>query len=115
PPWSPALSFLSYSRIASVLFLPPFPTRRSSDLAPARGMPTLSAKDGFSRPSSFRSVGSHRGLWDCDYSTHRKHFLPLESRERMKDRKSTRLNSSHVSSSYAVFCLKKKSNTLPLG
>src|SRR5699024_11763468 len=26
-----------------------------------------------------------------------------------KDRKSTRLNSSHVSISYAVFCLKKKS------
>src|SRR6266513_677526 len=26
----------------------------------------------------------------------------------MKDRKSTRLNSSHVSISYAVFCLKKK-------
>ena len=25
-----------------------------------------------------------------------------------KDRKSTRLNSSHVSISYAVFCLKKK-------
>src|SRR5690606_42081569 len=28
------------------------------------------------------------------------------------DRKSTRLNSSHVKSSYAVFCLKKKTNTL---
>src|SRR5437868_9827364 len=27
-----------------------------------------------------------------------------------KDRKSTRLNSSHVSISYAVFCLKKKSH-----
>src|SRR5699024_3491412 len=27
-----------------------------------------------------------------------------------KDRKSTRLNSSHVSISYAVFCLKKKNN-----
>src|SRR5699024_11319949 len=27
-----------------------------------------------------------------------------------RDRKSTRLNSSHVSISYAVFCLKKKSN-----
>src|SRR5207249_11441146 len=27
------------------------------------------------------------------------------------DRKSTRLNSSHVSISYAVFCLKKKSHT----
>src|SRR5699024_7964175 len=28
----------------------------------------------------------------------------------MADRKSTRLNSSHVSISYAVFCLKKKNN-----
>src|SRR5699024_12058442 len=28
--------------------------------------------------------------------------------ETLKDRKSTRLNSSHVSISYAVFCLKKK-------
>src|SRR5207302_8343858 len=29
---------------------------------------------------------------------------------RQKDRKSTRLNSSHVKISYAVFCLKKKRN-----
>src|SRR5690349_21911408 len=29
-----------------------------------------------------------------------------------EDRKSTRLNSSHVEISYAVFCLKKKNNTL---
>src|SRR5215475_11148696 len=29
-----------------------------------------------------------------------------------QDRKSTRLNSSHVKSSYAVFCLKKKNNYL---
>src|SRR5437868_15516361 len=29
-----------------------------------------------------------------------------------KDRKSTRLNSSHVSISYAVFCLKKKKKNL---
>src|SRR3989442_11806853 len=28
-----------------------------------------------------------------------------------RDRKSTRLNSSHVRISYAVFCLKKKKNT----
>src|SRR5436309_9381770 len=28
-----------------------------------------------------------------------------------RDRKSTRLNSSHVKSSYAVFCLKKKKTT----
>src|SRR5699024_12015080 len=32
----------------------------------------------------------------------------IESVEFIKDRKSTRLNSSHVSISYAVFCLKKK-------
>src|SRR3989442_9408507 len=29
------------------------------------------------------------------------------------DRKSTRLNSSHVRISYAVFCLKKKKGTIP--
>src|SRR5690554_7340580 len=34
-------------------------------------------------------------------------FLP-RSRARKSDRKSTRLNSSHVRISYAVFCLKKK-------
>ena len=31
-----------------------------------------------------------------------------EAAEKYLDRKSTRLNSSHVSNSYAVFCLKKK-------
>src|SRR3712207_8907986 len=31
-----------------------------------------------------------------------------EVRERERDRKSTRLNSSHANISYAVFCLKKK-------
>src|SRR3712207_8488836 len=31
-----------------------------------------------------------------------------------QDRKSTRLNSSHANISYAVFCLKKKKNTLIL-
>src|SRR5256885_7747821 len=33
---------------------------------------------------------------------------------RVGDRKSTRLNSSHLVISYAVFCLKKKKNTPPL-
>src|SRR2546429_3831657 len=32
-------------------------------------------------------------------------------RHRVRDRKSTRLNSSHGYISYAVFCLKKKKNT----
>src|SRR5699024_11407431 len=35
-------------------------------------------------------------------------ILGVKSDHIRRDRKSTRLNSSHVSSSYAVFCLKKK-------
>src|SRR5690349_22659477 len=33
---------------------------------------------------------------------------PARGREAARDRKSTRLNSSHVEIAYAVFCLKKK-------
>src|SRR2546426_9217466 len=36
----------------------------------------------------------------------------VEPRHEIVDRKSTRLNSSHLVISYAVFCLKKKKNTL---
>src|SRR5690606_41815071 len=36
--------------------------------------------------------------------------LVEEMRATLRDRKSTRLNSSHVKISYAVFCLKKKTN-----
>src|SRR5690625_5885747 len=36
--------------------------------------------------------------------------LVLRRQEEESDRKSTRLNSSHVAISYAVFCLKKKNN-----
>src|SRR5207253_4737275 len=35
---------------------------------------------------------------------------PGSARTSVQDRKSTRLNSSHVAISYAVFCLKKKTN-----
>src|SRR3712207_8738656 len=34
------------------------------------------------------------------------------SRDHVRDRKSTRLNSSHANISYAVFCLKKKNKTM---
>src|SRR5256885_2690273 len=37
-------------------------------------------------------------------------FFPLFNRNKKRDRKSTRLNSSHLVISYAVFCLKKKKN-----
>src|SRR5258707_5893496 len=39
----------------------------------------------------------------------------LSERARRGDRKSTRLNSSHANISYAVFCLKKKTNTSVTG
>src|SRR5690625_6510847 len=58
-----------------------FPTRRSSDLMA-------------------RSATSRRF---CCKTT-----LAHPARHRETDRKSTRLNSSHVAISYAVFCLKKK-------
>src|SRR5690625_6403027 len=48
---------------------------------------------------------SHSPLWEAGILE-----LPSgKSRRLPTDRKSTRLNSSHVASSYAVFCLKKKS------
>src|SRR5437868_12747491 len=44
-----------------------------------------------------------------DAHRHRHHDDRIHHRrEHLVDRKSTRLNSSHVSISYAVFCLKKK-------
>src|SRR5690625_6129820 len=56
----------------------------------------------------FRSRG-HRGLSPAAaLRPRRRHHL----RGRSADRKSTRLNSSHVAISYAVFCLKKNRNTL---
>src|SRR5438067_10289604 len=40
------------------------------------------------------------------------HRVLAEIERAQRDRKSTRLNSSHVSISYAVFCLKKKKKKL---
>src|SRR5437773_9691402 len=37
---------------------------------------------------------------------------PDRGRADCRDRKSTRLNSSHITISYAVFCLKKKKNQI---
>src|SRR5438034_2134559 len=48
-------------------------------------------------PASSRSTASHVTR-----------VVPLEPDHAGEDRKSTRLNSSHTVSSYAVFCLEKK-------
>src|SRR2546430_4339440 len=60
----------------------------------------------------FRSVlvsasgRNSRPSWSSSVNTGRKESVMMSSD--MKDRKSTRLNSSHSQISYAVFCLKKK-------
>src|SRR5439155_21900187 len=53
-------------------------------------------------------------VWPAPGRAERRARHRLGSRRRARersDRKSTRLNSSHVASSYAVFCLKKKTGT----
>src|SRR5437870_11713828 len=86
PPILYSLFFFFYS-YAHHRDLHSFPTRRSSDL----GAPLA--------PSGLvqRAV-----VWLRRWARH--HHGILDAR----DRKSTRLNSSHVAISYAVFCLKKK-------
>src|SRR2546430_4696160 len=49
----------------------------------------------------------NRGV-DAPSPAHGCHPSPSSSTESNRDRKSTRLNSSHSQISYAVFCLKKK-------
>src|SRR5207249_10604759 len=58
--------------------------------------------------SAMRPVLSSDGKW-LVYAT--RYDAETGLRLRNLDRKSTRLNSSHVSISYAVFCLKKKNKT----
>src|SRR2546426_3406890 len=54
------------------------------------------------------------GLWDGLNIEIAQCFQALGRRDGLKkgDRKSTRLNSSHLVISYAVFCLKKKKKTI---
>src|SRR2546430_8628888 len=56
----------------------------------------------------FRSLGPHaqdRGFRQSERLQQRTRLMIVA---RLRDRKSTRLNSSHSQISYAVFCLKKK-------
>src|SRR5205809_2975230 len=73
-----------------------FPTRRSSDLGFSRsnGATRTKLATGWRNPSPRRA--------------RRRGPSPGAARDFARDRKSTRLNSSHGYISYAVFCLKKK-------
>src|SRR5438034_5489973 len=77
------------------LALHSFPTRRSSDLIRLRLEPV---------PGGTRLRGhSQARLGFTDLGQNRRNL-------KARDRKSTRLNSSHTVISYAVFCLKKKTH-----
>src|SRR5205807_10614710 len=78
-----------------------FPTRRSSDLGEPVGDHPQPAE-----PPGLRARGGRR---------ERRHLRLGRGRAagRLRDRKSTRLNSSHLVTSYAVFCLKKKKPIMP--
>src|SRR5205814_10159384 len=83
------------------------PTRRSSDLIVNHSGPSFAA----STVAHATCVLARRGQdqW-------RKRRRLKKKRKRLNprakaDRKSTRLNSSHLGISYAVFCLKKKKKT----
>src|SRR5436309_5480961 len=90
--------FFVFSACADLRDLHSFPTRRSSDLTTVRWAPTTAPWG----PESPR-LGPTR-LWLCPT----KQKGVVQSGWMDIDRKSTRLNSSHVKISYAVFCLKKK-------
>src|SRR5256885_8425339 len=57
----------------------------------------------------FRSVGEVEAH---ELGPHRRLLKHVRHARRRLDRKSTRLNSSHLVISYAVFCLKKKKITI---
>src|SRR5437868_9742924 len=76
-----------------------FPTRRSSDLG-ARGARVEDVRR--------RADGELQVVAGRRDRGHRRRPATTCSSPSARDRKSTRLNSSHVSISYAVFCLKKK-------
>src|SRR5207248_10944614 len=83
-----------------------FPTRRSSDLESlGRRLLRAVARRDVVVHQLQEFLGERRPFQDRDLATIHEHGrLGL-------DRKSTRLNSSHRTISYAVFCLKKKKKT----
>src|SRR5262245_65072873 len=88
-----------------------FPTRRSSDLVAEdveKVNPDLVVRDKEGKPYSVRYEQVNAMLLN-EFLKEHKAFVE-EQRTVEEDRKSTRLYSSHLGISYAVFCLKKKKN-----
>src|SRR5207253_10933488 len=89
-----------------------FPTRRSSDLLAGRldlrGLPivTIDGENARDFDDAVLVEPAGQGFRLTVAVADVAHYVPAGSPG--LDRKSTRLNSSHVAISYAVFCLKKK-------
>src|SRR5690349_22805452 len=88
-----------------------FRTRRSSDLldlALEKGL-GCDTRHRFALSSVYDIPAYKRAEW-LRLVTQNWHLSTVYQYQTGIDRKSTRLNSSHVENSYAVFCLKKKKN-----
>src|SRR5207247_9734148 len=88
-----------------------FPTRRSSDLsAPAAVRPLQRGRSGEAGSGHQSGLPCRSGSEEFPGASERSHPVLHGGIEDNweRDRKSTRLNSSHEWISYAVFCLKKK-------
>src|SRR3712207_8350968 len=62
------------------------------------------------RPALEHERGDPRSAELDDRRAHPRGLVLPRGHDDVRDRKSTRLNSSHANISYAVFCLKKKKN-----
>src|SRR5262245_64409589 len=103
------LSCFIFCAYCAHLDLHSFPTRRSSDLAQYRKTIDMNPNfDGFYVEMS--ELLEQKGMF-AEYLSASNPSVAMADATRKLDRKSTRLNSSHLGISYAVFCLKKK-NTI---
>src|SRR5690606_41037771 len=94
-------------RLGALRALPSFPTRRSSDL-PEDIACFVKAEIAQSVPRQKSWLFRGRRRLTALPPQWPALRCPLHNSSCSLDRKSTRLNSSHVTISYAVFCLKKK-------
>src|SRR5690606_40215123 len=103
-----------FPRSAAHLVLHSFPTRRSSDLIDVfvgTALPRavrVGKVDGNTGALGDLCVPGHLTTLVVGECAARQQGHSVQGGTKALDRKSTRLNSSHVKISYAVFCLKKK-------
>src|SRR5207253_10770735 len=108
----PRALYISSSPAAALPLLHSFPTRRSSDLVDTtsvRRMLSVRPGDWFRQDQLYVTQRDLYGLGMFrSVNVVLADTAPRPGGDSTVDRKSTRLNSSHVAISYAVFCLKKK-------